>query len=105
MLTPPCNKISYKLISRIQNPPKLSLEELKVLLKELSNPNNSIRNKAEEVLKSFSKELWLYKFLLHIFKIETEEKYYRVQSILLIKNLLRLEFNSHINKTKTENGN
>lgn len=84
--------------------PQISLEDLKVLLKELSNPNNTVRNKAEEVLTNFSKELWLYKYLLHIFNLESEEKYFRVQSILLIKNLLRLEFSSHINKSKTESG-
>ena len=97
------NNISYYYF-RLQNPPQFTFEELKDLLKQLSNSNNTIRNKAEEVLTSFSKEILLYQYLFHIFKSETEEKYYRVQSILLVKNLLRMELNSQLNKSKNENG-
>jgi len=94
----------HQIIIDSTNNSQISLEDLKVLLKELSNPNNSVRNKSEEILTNFSKELWLYKYLLHIFNLESEEKYFRVQSILLIKNLLRLEFSSQIIKSKTDSG-
>lgn len=64
------------------------------MLKQLSNSDNSVRNKAEDYLTSLKYELKFYEILFNIFKSENMDKYYKVQSILVVKNFLRQELNS-----------
>lgn len=77
---------------------EINYENLKILLKNLSSTDNTLRSKTEEILFTLKFELKLYEILFYIFMNDNEEKYYKIHSIVLVKNLIRQEINS--NKTK-----
>ncbi len=75
----------------------------------MGNPDNLIRSECEEKLFSFKYEIDFYKILFFIFKNRDEDKYFKLQSIILIKTILKIEINSNKMKFRSinnsENGN
>ena len=60
----------------------------------MNNPNNTLRSEHEENLFSNKYNKDFYNILFSIFLNLNEDKYFKLQSILLIKNILRIEINS-----------
>lgn len=62
-------------------------------LKRLSNPDNNLRKGAEDYLSSMKYNIKLFEILFYIFKAPEIDKYFKLQAILLIKNLTRGDLN------------
>jgi hypothetical protein len=77
---------------------EINLENVKFLLKQLSSHDNIIRTKAEEILTGMKYSIQLYQILFFIFTNESDKTQLKVQSIIIIKNLLRNEINTNISK-------
>jgi hypothetical protein len=60
----------------------------------MSNPDNSIRSEAEKILFNFKQFLNFYEILFSIFLNDKEQKYHRLQSIILIANFIKIEISS-----------
>jgi len=75
----------------------------------MTNPDNIIRAQCEEKLFSFKYNIDFFNVLFSIFTNANEEKYFKLQSIILIKNILRMEIDSNKMKFRSinnvENGN
>jgi len=69
----------------------------------MSNPDNVIRTNCEEKLFSFKFNIDFFNILFSIFTNESEEKYFKLQSIILIKNILRIEIDSNKMKFRSIN--
>jgi len=69
----------------------------------MSNPDNSVRTECEERLFSYKYNIEFFKTLFSIFTNQNEDKYFKLQSILLIKNILRIEINSNRMKFRSIN--
>lgn len=78
-------------------------DSVKLLLRQMSNPDNNIRSQCEESLLSFKYNIDFFNVLFYIFTNESEEKYYKLQSIILIKNILRMEIDSNKMKFRSIN--
>ena len=69
----------------------------------MNNPDNIIRTQCEEKLFSFKYNFQFFDILFSLFTNNNETKYFKLQSIVLIKNLLRLEINSNRMKFRSIN--
>lgn len=69
----------------------------------MSNPDNSIRAQCEEQLFSFKYESDFFSILFSIFINVKEEKYFKLQSIIVIKNIVRMEIESNKMKFRSIN--
>ena len=69
----------------------------------MSNPDNAIRAQCEEQLFSFKYNSDFFNILSSIFTNVNEEKYFKLQSIILIKNILRIEIDSNRMKFRSIN--
>ena len=68
---------------------------MKYIISETLNPNNEIRNKMENLIISKKYCLELFEFLFVIYNNSEEDKKLKMQSLLVLKNLIRMESNSH----------
>lgn len=69
----------------------------------MTNPDNFIRAQCEERLFSFKYSIEFFNVLFSIFTNAHEEKYFKLQSIILIKNILRMEIDSNKMKFRSIN--
>lgn len=82
----------------------INYENVKFILKQTSNNNNQIRNKMESLIISKKYNIHLYECLFAIYNHTSEDKIIKIQAILILKNLLRIELSSH-NKGNYKNLN
>jgi hypothetical protein len=73
---------------------EISPENIKILIRDISNPVNDTRLKAEEILNTIKYEQRLYEILFAYFIDENERKDFKILSLLIMKNLVRAEINS-----------
>ena len=71
----------------------------------MNNPNNIQRTEYEENLFSLKFNKEFYEILFSIFLNHDEDKLFRLQAILIIKNILRTEINSNKMKFRSINNN
>lgn len=69
----------------------------------MNNPDNNARSQYEETLFSNKYKKEFFDVLFAIFVNIQEDKYFRLQSLLLIKNILRIEINSNKMKFRSIN--
>lgn len=69
----------------------------------MGNPDNLVRSQCEEKLFTYKYQIELFNILFSIFTNQNEDKYFKLQSILLIKNILRIEINSNKMKYRSIN--
>ncbi len=69
----------------------------------MSNRDNVIRAQCEEQLFSYKYDSDFFNILFSIFTNVNEEKYFKLQSIILIKNILRVEIDSNKMKFRSLN--
>jgi len=68
---------------------------VKYILVDTLNPNNEIRNKMENLIISKKYCLNLYEFLIGIYNNSTEDVKIKMQSLFVLKNLIRIETSSN----------
>jgi hypothetical protein len=66
----------------------------------MNNPDNIIRLETEKILFNFKQNLNFYEILFLIFINEKEPKFFRLQSIILIMNFIKIEISSLKNKNR-----
>lgn len=76
----------------------LSYEDIKLILTQTLNPDNDTRNKMENLILSKKYFLQLYEALFSIFSNPSESSKIKLPAILCMKNIIRMELNSHNNK-------
>ncbi len=82
----------------------LSFDIVMECLKRLSNPDNNLRKGAEDYLSSMKYNIKLFEILFYVFKAPEIDKYFKLQAILLIKNLTRGDLNMFRMRRTTESG-
>ena len=68
---------------------------MKYILVDTLNPNNEIRNKMENLIISKKYCLNLYEFLIAIYNDSTVDVKIKMQSLFVLKNLIRIETSSN----------
>lgn len=73
----------------------LNYDNVKYILGETLNNNNELRNKMESLIISKKYAMDLYEILFAIYNNANEDKKIKIQSIIVLKNIIRIELNSH----------
>lgn len=87
-------------MSNEDNKFQLNYEMIKSLLKGVIDPNNTIRTEAEDKLFQIRNSINLYSILLEIFSNSLESNFYKKQSIIILKNILKPELNINRSRLK-----
>ena len=93
--------MSFDLLDNIDNSKLLQYlnkNTIKSLLKGLSESSNEERNKSEHLFFSLKFHKQLYIILFDILTDASENQYYKIQSIITMKNLVKTELNTNRSK-------
>lgn len=80
---------------------------MKNLVLQLSSNDNNVRTSSSDFLMGMKFEYKIYEILFAMFANENENKYFKLQAILIVKNLIKNEVNSMKSKFRVngmENG-